>query len=331
MFQIKGNSECSSAFGATDEECDFEQFFPPCDEGQETLCIKPTSMIRDGLHIGLALEDQIGINPLAFGLIGSTDTHNANPGDTEEWDFRGANAFTSSPARVRLSGLRGKPTFLDRNPGGLAAVWAEENTREALFDAMLRKEVYATSGTRIRLRFFAGFDVPESTKDGDIALAYQNAVPMGGTIDGRAAGLDILVWALRDPDSAPLKKIQVIKGWVEAGERREKVIDVACAGDAPVNSGSGKCEDNGATVDLTDCSWSEDSGAAQLKARWRDPDYAPGEDAFYYVRAVQNPTCRWSTYDSLRLGQAPPKTHPATITEMAWSSPIWVKAQKVSQ
>jgi len=328
MFQIKGNSECSSAFGASDEECNFEQFFPPCTEGRETLCIKPTSMVRDGLHIGLALEDQISINPLAFGLIGSTDTHNSNPGDTEEWDFRGATAFGSSPARRRLTVRRGNTTSLERNPGGLAAIWAEENTREALFDAMLRKEVYATSGTRIRLRFFAGFDIPARiANDRDVAAVYQAAVPMGGTLEARPEGLDILVWALRDPDSAPLKKVQVIKGWISGGERQEKVIDVACAGGVPMNPDSGKCEDNGATVDLTDCSWSEASGAAELKAHWHDPDYDPSDDAFYYVRVVENPTCRWTTYDSLRLGQAPPKTHPATVTEMAWSSPIWVKAQ----
>ena len=153
---------------------------------------------------------------------------------------------------------------------------------------------------------------------------------MGGTLEGREdqpGELDILVWALRDPNSAPLQKIQVIKGWISAGQRHEKVVDVACAGSAPVNPDTGKCEGNGATVDLTDCSWSEASGAAELRALWHDPDYSPGEDAFYYVRAIENPTCRWTTYDSLRLGQAPPETHPATVTEMAWSSPIWVQAR----
>jgi hypothetical protein len=277
MFQIKGNSECSSTFGAADEECDFEQFFPPCAEGQDTLCIKPTAMIRDGLHIGLALEDQIGINPLKFGLIGSTDTHNANPGDTEEWDFRGASGLNSSPARRRLSPPRGGRVSLQRNPGGLAAIWAEENTRDALFDSMQRKEVYATSGTRIRLRVFAGFNIPQQVvTEGDVALAYQNAVPMGSTIDAQQEGLDIFVLALRDPDSAPLQKIQIIKGWIEGGQRQEKVFDVACSGGVGVNPDSGKCEPNGATVDLTDCSWSEEIGAAELKSLWRDPKPAVG-------------------------------------------------------
>lgn len=327
MFQIKGNSECSSAFGANDEECNFEQFFPPCEEGQTTLCITPTSMIRDGLHKGLALEDELGINPLAFGLIGSTDTHNSNPGDTEEWDYRGASGFNSSPARKRLAGGRGgNRTSLQRNPGGLAAVWAEENTREALFGAMKRKEVYATSGTRLKLRTFAGFDWAQSAaEDVDIAAAYEHGVPMGGSLEGTSGKLGILVWAIRDPDNAPIQKVQVIKGWIEDGERREAVHDIACSGG--INGETGKCNDNGARVDLSDCSFDEGVGSPEIKVLWQDPDYGKGEDAFYYVRVVQNPTCRWTTYDSLRLGQEPPTDVPATITEMAWSSPIWVKAQ----
>lgn len=327
MFQIKGNSECSSSFGASEEECGFEQFFPPCEEGQETLCIKPTSMIRDGLGVGLALEDELGFNPLQFGLIGSTDTHNSNPGDVEEWDFRGASGLNSSPARKRLAGGRkGNRTSLQRNPGGLAAVWAEENTREALFDAMKRKEVYATSGTRIKLRAFAGFDLPQEVlQDEGIAAAYQAGVPMGGSLEGKSAGLDVFVWAIRDPDGAPLQKVQLIKGWIEDGTRQEKVFDIACSGGSPVNAETGKCDDNGAGVDLSDCSFDEDRGSAEIKTLWRDEDYSPASDTFYYVRVVQNPTCRWTTYDSLRLGQTPPDDVPATVTEMAWSSPIWVK------
>lgn len=329
MFQIKGNSECSSSFGASDEECGFEQFFPPCKDGQETLCIKPTSMIRDGLGIGLALEDELGFNPLAFGLVGSTDTHNSNPGDVEEWDFRGASGLNSSPARKRLAGgRRGNRTSLLRNPGGLAAVWAEENTREALFDAMQRKEVYATSGTRIKLRTFAGFDLPQDLLgESGISAAYQAGVPMGGTLEGKSAGLDVFVWAIRDPDGAPLQKVQLIKGWIEDGERREQVFDIACSGGSSVDAATGKCDDNGATVDLSDCSFDEDRGSAEIKTLWRDEDYSPQNDAFYYIRVLQNPTCRWTTYDSLRLGREPPEDVPATVIERAWSSPIWVKAQ----
>jgi hypothetical protein len=327
MFQIKGNSECSVAFGAGDEECGFEQFFPPCGDGQETLCIHPTSMVRDGLKIGLALEDQLGVNPLKFGMIGSTDTHNSNPGDAEEWDYRGAVTFASSPAerRVDSSNVTG---IMQNNPGGLAAVWAAENTREALFDAMKRKEVYATSGTRIKLRTFAGFELPANiASTGDLAAAYENGVPMGGSLDAEEGTLSLFVWAVKDPDNAPLAKLQVIKGWIENGERQEIVHDIAC-GASRLDMETGKCAANGAKVDMTDCSWSNLAGASELKTLWTDPDYNQAEDAFYYVRVVQNPTCRWTTYDSLRLGREPPTDVPATVTEMAWASPVWVKARR---
>ena len=323
MFQIKGNSECSRAFGAGDEECGFEQFLPPCEEGQETSCIHLTSMVRDGLQKGLALEDEMGVNPLRFGLIGSTDAHNSNPGDTEEWDFRGAAAFMSSPADRRLDG---PPGGLERNPGGLAAVWAEENTREALFDAMKRKEVYATSGTRIKLRVFAGFELPaDIAETGNLAAAYETGVPMGGSLEAKEGALSLFVWSLMDPDNAPLARAQVIKGWIENGKRQEIVHDIACGG-SQLDPDTGKCAANDAKVDMTDCSWTNAAGASELKTLWTDPDYDPGEDAFYYVRVVQNPTCRWTTYDSLRLGRKPPTDVPATVTEMAWASPIWVKA-----
>ena len=327
VFQIKGNSECSVAFGAGDEECGFEQFFPPCDEGQETSCIYPTSMARDGLQTGLALEDKIGVNPLEFGMIGSTDTHNSNPGDTEEWDYRGATTFASSPAERRMSTDNVTGIRLN-NPGGLAAVWAPDNTREALFDAMQRKEVYATSGTRIKLRMFAGFELPtDIASTGDLAAAYEHGVPMGGRLNANAAkptAVSLFAWAVQDPDNAPLAKLQVVKGWIEAGTRQEVVFDVACGG-STLNVTTGKCEANNAQVNLNDCSWDPSAGAAELKTLWTDPDFSPQEDAFYYVRVVQNPTCRWTTYDSLRLGREPPTDAAATVTEMAWGSPIWIK------
>ena len=321
MFQIKGNSECVLGFGATDEECGFEQFFPVCEEGQVTLCIHPTSMARDGLKKGLILEESLGFNPMKFGLMASTDTHNSNPGDTEEWDYRGANSYLGSPARERLSdGLR-QPKVT--NPGGLAAVWAPENTRDALFDAMSRREVYATSGTRPTLRFFAGANLPEDlAQTGDLEAAYENGAPMGGTLNADEGAPRLFVWVTQDPDHAPLAKIQIIKGWLEGGEAREKVFDVACADiDA-----SGACVSTLAPVDLSDCSWSPIAGAPELRADWIDPDYDAAQNAFYYARVIQIPSCRWTTYDSLRLGQAPPTDVPATITEMAWSSPIWVSA-----
>ena len=322
MFQIKGNSECVIGFGATDEECGFEQFFPVCEEGQTTLCIHPTSMVRDGLKKGLVLEEQLGFNPMKFGLMASTDTHNSNPGDAEEWDYRGSNAYMGSPATNRLQdGLR-QPKVT--NPGGLAAVWASENTRDALFDAMSRREVYATSGTRLTLRFFAGTDLPADLEEtGDLEVAYARGVPMGGTLAAGAGAPRLFVWATQDPDNAPLAKIQIIKGWLEDGEAREQVFDIACADTHATDT----CISTTAPVDLSDCSWSDTAGAPELRADWVDPDFDSAHNAFYYARVIQIPTCRWTTYDSLRLGLAPPKDVPAMVTEMAWSSPIWISAQ----
>lgn len=286
-------------------------------------------MARDGLRIGLELEDEIGLNPLEFGMVGSTDTHNSNPGDTEEWDYRGATSFASSPAARRMSpdnvtGIR------NNNPGGLAAVWAPENTREALFDAMKRKEVYATSGTRIVLRMFAGFELPaDIAETADLTAAYEHGTPMGGRLNAISAGgnaVSLFVWATQDPISAPLARIQIVKGWIENGESHEAVYDVACGGSA-LNPTTAKCAPNGATVDLSDCSWDTTVGASDLKATWTDPDFDSAEDAFYYARVVQNPTCRWTTYDSLRLGLAPLADSHTTVSEMAWGSPVWVKTK----
>jgi len=329
MYQIKGNSECALGVGTTDEECAFEQFLPLCAEGQETGCIFPTSMARDGLKIGLELEAQLGFNPLDFGMIGASDSHNSTPGDTEEWDYRGASGLVSATAKRRLSpGPGGNYRNLLNNPGGLAAIWAPENTRDALFDAMQRKEVYATSGTRIRLRFFGSFNYAPGTEDSPALLetSYSNGVPMGSALSGNTtASPSFLVWALRDPLNAPLDRIQIVKGWTENGETFETVQDVICSEGRTVNPETNHCPETSATVDPVTCGADQNRGAAELKALWTDPDYRAEQNAFYYARVVQNPTCRWSTYDSLRLGQAPPENVPATQTEMAWSSPIWVR------
>ncbi len=326
MFQIKGNSECVVGFGATDEECSFEQFFPTCDEGETTSCIHPTSMVRDGLKKGLVLEDTLGFNPLQFGFIGSTDTHNSNPGDTEEWDYRGSTTFASSPASQRLN-VSNVTGIRNNNPGGLAAVWAAENTRDALFDAMKRREVYATSGTRIKLRFFAGFNFPDLGAEPDMKLAYSLGVPMGSVLNAVQDGSpSFFVWATQDPLNAPLAKIQIIKAWRVGDETFEQVFDVHCA-DSTIDPEIQRCRDNGASVNPSDCRWSTERGDSEARVLWRDPGYDASHDAFYYARVVQNPTCRWTTYDSLRLGVEPPSDVPELVTEMAWSSPIWLTAR----
>ncbi|MFT4517771.1 MAG: hypothetical protein ACI9JM_000148 [Halioglobus sp.] len=334
IYQVKGASECALGVGSTDEECGFSQVLPPCEKGQEGGCAFATSFARQGLKIGLKMDEEMGFNPLAFGFIGSTDTHNASPGDAEEWDFVGKVAAASSPAIRRITEWPNRApyesTLQFHTSGGLAAVWAEENTRDAIFAGMQRREAYATSGPRMALRFFAGWGFDEQIiKDVDaVAKATAGGVPMGAVLNtpvDETQSPTFFVWASADLQSAPLQRIQVVKGWVDAqGETHEAVRDVVCSDNLTVDPTTGRCPDNGAGVDLSNCTTIGDTGAAQLMAAWQDTNYDPSQKAFYYVRALQNPSCRWSTYDSLRLGIEPPGHVPATIRERAWSSPIWI-------
>ncbi|MDH4039961.1 MAG: DUF3604 domain-containing protein [Gammaproteobacteria bacterium] len=335
IYQIKGASECALGANATDEECGFEQVFAPCRPGQETACAFPTGFVREGLKIGMQLERTVGINPFQTGIIAATDSHNANPGDTEEWDYRGMAAAVSGPAIRRQKHLEPgmsihRSQLAAYSPGGLAAVWATENTRDALFRAMQAREAYGTSGTRIQLRFFAGWNLADDilASVDPISEAYAGGVPMGGVLNPGtdAAAPAFLVWAMADPLSAPLQRVQMIKGWLDAtGESHEQVVDIACADGLLPDAQSGRCPDNGASVDMSNCQVSTDKGAAELKVLWRDPQFDASQSAFYYVRVLQNPTCRWSSYDALRLGIEPTAHAAPTIRERAWSSPIWYK------
>ena len=334
IFQIKGAQECALGVGATDEECAFEQVFDPCQPGETTGCAFATGFVRQGLKVGLELEQELGFNPLQTGFIAATDSHNSNPGDVEEWDFPGAaGAITSSAARrLRESEetVAYKTMIKFHTSGGLAAVWAPENTREAIFDALARRETYATSGPRMAVRFYAGWGVDEAaiSNQNAIQALMASGVPMGGVLRPDATRENspgFLVWATRDPMDAPLQRVQMIKGWVDTqGQTREKVVDIACADGLTVDPATGRCPDNGASVDLNTCSFSPGSGANELKTVWHDPDYDPDQSAFYYVRVLMNPTSRWSSYDAIRLGREPDPRVPATIQERAWTSPIWL-------
>jgi hypothetical protein len=209
---------------------------------------------------------------------------------------------------------------------GLAGVWAEENTREAIFDALRRKETFATSGPRIRVRFFGSFDFESDlSSDSDmVAKAYDTGVPMGGDLvaDGDRPPT-FLIWAARDPNSAPLQRLQIVKGWVEDGAAVEKVFDVACSDGLEPDPMTDRCPDNGAEVNLSDCTFSQELGAAELRTLWTDFEFDEGSRAFYYLRVLENPKCRWSTWDAIRSGVEPRPDIPATIQDRAWSSPIW--------
>jgi hypothetical protein len=212
---------------------------------------------------------------------------------------------------------------------GLAGVWAEENTRASIFDAMRRKETFATSGPRLKVRLFGGYGFNEKMLSDPqmVRKAYARGVAMGGDMKARLGRApDFLLWATQDPGSAPLQRLQMVKGWIDSnGKTHEKVYDTACANGVSVDAASQRCPDNNAKVDVETCAYSADSGAGELKAHWRDPDYKPGENAFYYVRVLENPTCRWSTWDAIRAGTKPNPSLEATIQERAWSSPIWLE------
>jgi len=212
---------------------------------------------------------------------------------------------------------------------GLAAVWAEENTRESIYAALRRKETFATSGPRMRLRFFAGYGLPDDLLEttGGVARAYALGVTMGADLapdpDGTGRPPRFALWAQADANSAPLQRLQIIKGWIDAtGETHEAVIDVACAGGAEINPTTNRCPDNGATVNLSDCSYSAKTGSSELRVLWTDPNFNPNERAFYYARVLENPTCRWNTWDAIRAGTQPRSDLAATLQERAWSSPI---------
>ncbi len=348
ITQIKGCSDTHPALSPNDEWADFE--IMPYLVGPMVPSDPPGSYVRNALQRGLAIEDKADANPYKFGFIGSSDTHTAATSEDESNYFgkvglldakayqRGSEPISKTEAWLyRKAGAEafmgernGKDYLITMNEtfgtAGLAAVWAEENTREAIYNALRRKETFATTGPRIRVRFFAGFDFDESMINSRdmVSKAYTNGVTMGGDLLNRSGTAPrFLVWAMRDPKTAALQRVQIIKGWIEEGTPKEKTYDVACSDGLEVDPATQRCPDNGAKVNISDCSITEDTGDTELKALWRDPDFDAGQRAFYYVRVLENPTCRWSTWDAVRAGVEPRPDLKKTIQERAWSSPIW--------
>ncbi len=338
ITQVKGTSDTHSMLSPNDEWANFE-IFPY--RIATTLTSEPKgSYVREALLNGLALEDTEGFNPFEFGFIGSTDTHNAG-GTPEEDNYHSKTGNRDGTPQKRGSvpldepdedgNEYANPTSRLFSGAGLAGVWAEENTRDSLYDALRRKETFATTGPRIKVRFFAGFDYDADLLS-DAALlekAYAGGVPMGGDLisAGESPSPSFLAWAMRDPDSAALQRLQVIKGWVEGGRAQERLFDVACS-DGGSPDANHRCPDNGASVDTSDCSISSGLGAPELKAVWTDPEFDPEQRAVYFVRVLENPTCRWSTWDAVRAGTPPNPDLPLTLQERAWSSPIWIRAEE---
>ncbi|MCK5769653.1 DUF3604 domain-containing protein [Algiphilus sp.] len=339
IYQHKGSSECLNTAGAgmQDELCGFEIL--PYNNltgdrfgGFNTGPPVPQDFLREALKEGLAQEAAIGENPFRYGFIASSDTHLATPGLVAEDGFPG-HGGAGMPAIDTLPA--GLTDLVEYSPGGLAVIWAEENTREALFAAMERREVYGTSGNRPVVRFFGGWDLPDNQcGSGDFAgIGYDRGVPMGAMLPGPPADAGapaFAVAATRDPASGaePLQRIQIVKGWIAGGEKHEAVYEVA--GDPT----------NGAGVDLQTCE-TRGSGFAQLCSVWRDPDFDPQQRAFYYARVVENPSCRWSHRQCVAAGidcadpDGVPDAYagccdasiPDTIQERAWTSPIWYRPE----
>lgn len=339
IYQHKGSSECfnglSGIVGATDEACDFERRRPGAVEdcgdavGQTGAagqgCVSRRDYIRNALLIGLQEQQRIGVNPFALGFIGSTDTHNGTPGLVDESDFIGHRGTDDATVAQRLGSgnLTDGGTLF--SPGSLAAVWAQQNTRDSIFEALRRKETYATSGPRMTVRVFGGWGLPENLCANPylVSEGYARGVPMGGTLPSRPGALapSFVISALRDPGTierpgVALQRIQVIKGWLQDDELRYEVVDVA--GDA----------NNGAGVDLETCT-PQGQGFDSLCTVWTDPSFDPSQPAYYYVRVLENPSCRWTAYTCNQLPPAERPTAcsdpnvPKTLQERAWTSPIW--------
>ena len=333
VTQVKGTSETHPALSPNDEWAGFEIMNVRI---ATTLPSTPAgSYVRDAYLRGLTLEETVGANPYRFGMAGASDTH-VSAGSFDESNYWSKVGMVDATPELRGSVpqevVDDEPRYADTvysswGASGLTGVWAEANTREDIYAAFRRKETFATSGPRIRVRFFGGFDIAGSADAqlADLASVYASMVPMGGELNPRGAAAPVfLIWAARDADSVMLDRLQVIKGFVRAGEARERVYDVACAGAAVVDGESQRCPPTRAGVDVDSCRVSEGAGSPELKTLWRDPDYDPEERAFYYVRVLENPTCRWSTWDALARGVAPRDDLPATIQERAWTSPIWL-------
>ena len=367
LIQAKGESECHMGVGTEDEACLFEKLERRqlCGEGDADEncvrvcagsnpaqgCLAPNNYVRNALKLGLVLERQLDVNPYKLGFIGSTDTHNGTPGATDEANYQGHHGFEDgTPARRALTpAIKEFSASRVKGSGGLTGVWAEQNTRAAIFTALQRRETFATSGTRITLRFFAGWNYPDTIVDSTdlAALGYAGGVPMGGDLpaqselrntDKNAESASVvgdlspsdndtapgfIIWAMKDPQGVNLQRVQVIKGWLEQDGSKERVYDVACSDGLTPGPHTHRCPDNGASVELADCSVSADKGAAELKAFWRDPDFNREQPAFYYARVLENPSCRWSTWEALRENTQPFNDVDMTIQERAWSSPIW--------
>ena len=356
ITQVKGTSEAHPLLSPDDEWADFEIMDVRVGSRPPTYSKPSGSYVREAYLNGLTLEFTKQGNPYKFGLIGSSDTHvvASSLDESNYWskvglldgdpENRGSvplkeenvarleeymRAFNQPISTVTLEqGEYANTGFTQWGASGLAAAWAEENTRESLFAAFRRKETFATTGPRISVRFFGGYNLSSIDLNSEslVSEAYSKGVTMGADLLNNDDQIpEFIVWALRDMNSAPLQRIQIIKGWIDmnSGRPKEKVFDVACSDGLEPDPITNRCPDNGARVNINDCSITSNVGSSELKTVWKDPEFKVDDKAFYYVRVLENPTCRWSTWDAIKSGFKPREGLHETIQERAWSSPIW--------
>ncbi len=331
VTQIKGDSETHAQFSPNDEFADFETYEHHIQTSKSATAVSPGDYIRPALKRGLAIEQKVGVNPYKFGFIGSTDAH-SGLSSPEEGNFWGKMAKDSTPETK--APVLGNPTGADgwdMSASGLAAVWATENSREAIYAAFKRKETYATSGPRMRVQLFAGWDFPANaeTSEDFAAMGYRHGVPMGGDLTANAASSapQFLVRAVKGPMDANLDRVQMVKGWVDAaGAQHEIVYNIDWSGDRVLDA-SGKLPAVGNTVDLKSARYTNSIGQAEFAVKWSDPDFDSAQSAFYYARVLQIPTPRNGLYDSLALGLDKPPRGAKTIQERAYTSPVWYTPQ----
>jgi len=329
IIQVKGQSDTHPALSPNDEFAGFEQQYRNLIGTNPPVVSRINyGYVREALINGVGYQEYLGVNPFKYGIVAGADAHTGFS-DNEEFNYTGAHGAVDSTPQKRLSGsgqTAGEPAMNFGSPGA-TAVWADENTRAGIFDAIQRKETYGTSGTLIRLRFFGGWGYPSDLMSSPnwVRDAYQGGVPMGGDLPpmGGVKAPTFVVRALKDPDSGNLDRIQIIKGWYENGYPQEKVYDVAWSDHRTPDATTGKLPPVGNTVNIKEATFSNSIGDTQLSAVWTDPDFKPEHHAVYYVRVLEIPTPRWSTYDAKELGVDPPAGVAATIQERAWSSPIW--------
>ena len=333
VTQQKGDGEAHPFLSPDDAFADFETM----DKGNVSGKIAKTEEMlykeyaREALKTGLELEQELGTNPYKFGMIGSTDNHTALPTSREENNFSKTSFVEPSPERAEhylIKGAKEELSLFEKDVGaaGLAAVWASENTREAIWDAMARKEVYATTGSRLVVRVFGGWDFSNSDLGNDfVTNGYKNGVPMGGDLSNSGGKVpSFIIKASKDPDGANLDRVQVIKGWLDVeGKKQEKVYDIAVSDNRVIENG--KCStDVGSTVDLSIPTYSNTIGAAQLNTLWIDPDFNENLNAFYYFRVIEIPTPRWTAYDVGFFEDAKmPENTEMVVQDRAYTSPIW--------